>query len=362
MSFLSQLQQYADGSDYFLKNQAYRGSRLKALFEKDWSFEGVTATLDQPKGVALFSTQEARSTFSSWYHTRKNMLHAERNPLVHWHWNVFEGHFLYVEPEKKIEQVLTLRFSGGSVQWPSFFCYVARNAHVRLHILFPTLGDNHMLSGLLDFEVDEGGSLEIVIEATHMHTVSSLLQFRGRCGKSASMRVLHVTEGGSVNQLDMGARLDEAAHFDWRTGAWLSKQSHWHADSLVHHTAPHATSLQSFKHVVNDRALSSFQGKIYVDAIAQKTVSYQNNNNLILSRSAKARGRPNLEIFADDVRASHGATFGKIDPENLFYLQSRGLAIDQSRVWLTRAFLEVLLGDFDQFSLDQVHASIRSYL
>nr|WP_255429091.1 Fe-S cluster assembly protein SufD [Saccharibacter sp. 17.LH.SD] len=109
--------------------------------------------------------------------------------------------------------------------------------------------------------------------------------------------------------------------------------------SMIHHAAPECTSRQTVRTVLSDSAQGVFQGKILVDQIAQKTDGYQMNQALLLSEKAQMNSKPELEIYADDVKCSHGATVGALDEEQLFYLQSRGVPGDQARDILVRAFL-----------------------
>ena len=121
---------------------------------------------------------------------------------------------------------------------------------------------------------------------------------------------------------------------------------------FVEHAAPHARSLQKFKGVLKDTAQSSFEGKIFVRPEAQKTEAYQLNHNLLLSEGAIAHAKPNLEIFADDVKASHGATFAQVDEEQLFYLKSRGISAEVAS--------QLLIGGFMQEMIDQIpHDFVR---
>ena len=94
---------------------------------------------------------------------------------------------------------------------------------------------------------------------------------------------------------------------------------------------------------MDDGAKSSFEGKIYVKDIAQKTEAYQLNKNLILSENAAAYSKPNLEIFADDVKASHGATFGKLSDTEMFYLKSRGIEEKKAKQMMIKAFCNEIL-------------------
>ena len=133
--------------------------------------------------------------------------------------------------------------------------------------------------------------------------------------------------------------VEEGASVDLQ-GAWLldEHQKVWN-DISIRHVAPHTHSKQLFKGVLKGSAYSHFKGKIYVEASAQKTEAYQLNNNLILSDEAKAETLPSLEIFADDVKASHGATVGQIDEESLFYLRSRGLSKEDAKHALIHGFI-----------------------
>ena len=115
--------------------------------------------------------------------------------------------------------------------------------------------------------------------------------------------------------------------------------------------------------MLSERARSSFEGKIYVEQEAQQTEAYQLNNNLILSEKAAAFSKPNLEIFADDVKASHGATVSKLHLDELFYLRSRGLSEQQVRDHLVRGFCRKLIQEVPIPALyDQFIREIHDYL
>lgn len=109
---------------------------------------------------------------------------------------------------------------------------------------------------------------------------------------------------------------------------------------LMEHEAPHTFSRQNFKAAVGGTYQHRFEGKIYIHAHAQQVDAYQRHHALLLSSEAAVQSHPNLEIFADDVKASHGATCGELDGEDLFYLQSRGLSAESSRKLLIAAFCD----------------------
>ncbi len=131
----------------------------------------------------------------------------------------------------------------------------------------------------------------------------------------------------------------------------LSKNLQSHVNVHMEHSAPHCLSNQLFKNVVSDAGKTSFEGKIFVHSKAQKTCAYQLNNNLLIGKKALSYSKPNLEIFADDVKASHGATVAQLDSEHLYYLRSRGLTLPRARQLLIKGFIseiidEAFLGSF----------------
>ena len=146
--------------------------------------------------------------------------------------------------------------------------------------------------------------------------------------------------GGRLTRQQTHARLAgprAAAHLNAVQLLGLSQ----HADftTIIRHAAPATASRQTVKNVLTGRARGVFQGKIEVDRIAQKTDGYQMNQTLLLSRDAEIDSKPQLEIYADDVKCSHGCTVGALDADQLFYLRSRGVPEPEARRLLIRAFL-----------------------
>lgn len=109
--------------------------------------------------------------------------------------------------------------------------------------------------------------------------------------------------------------------------------------TAIHHKFPHCESNEVYKGVLLNNGKAVFNGKVFVEQAAQKTNAFQQNNNLLLSDKAQVFAKPQLEIFADDVKCSHGCTVGQFDPESLFYLRSRGISEDSSRKLLVEAFM-----------------------
>ncbi len=120
----------------------------------------------------------------------------------------------------------------------------------------------------------------------------------------------------------------------------LSGEQHGDTTILIEHKAPHCRSNQFYRTLLDDQSHGVFQGKVHVHQEAQKTDGYQLSNALLLSTDAEMDTKPELEIYADDVKCSHGATTGQLDEEPLFYLRQRGLSEAQARLLLVQAFVD----------------------
>src|SRR5690606_11626078 len=134
-----------------------------------------------------------------------------------------------------------------------------------------------------------------------------------------------------------------------------------HVDNhnIVDHTIPHAESNELYKGILADQSRGVFNGKIFVRQDAQKTNAFQQNNNILLSEDAIVNTKPQLEIWADDVKCSHGCTAGQLDEEALFYIQTRGIGKEKAKGLLLYAFAgEVLENikneDFKNYCIQQV--------
>ena len=150
--------------------------------------------------------------------------------------------------------------------------------------------------------------------------------------------------GGALVRNDINVLLDdEGSHCDLNGLYAVNGAQHVDHHTLIDHAKPHCTSHQLYKGVLDGRSTGVFNGKIIVRADAQKTDAIQSNKNLLLSREAGVNTKPQLQIDANDVRCTHGATVGQIDKEAMFYLRSRGISRKEARNLLTYAFAADIL-------------------
>ena len=123
----------------------------------------------------------------------------------------------------------------------------------------------------------------------------------------------------------------------------LGSNQHTDHHTLVHHLSPNCDSYQEYKGIYNDKSTGVFNGKVVVDRIAQKINAFQQNNNLLMGDNSSVNAKPQLEIFADDVKCSHGCTIGQLDKSALFYLKTRGITENDAKGLLTYAFANNVL-------------------
>ena len=123
----------------------------------------------------------------------------------------------------------------------------------------------------------------------------------------------------------------------------LEGKQHVDHSTMVHHSQPNCESHQDYKGIFSERSEGVFNGQILVDKIAQKTNAFQQNNNVLLDDKATVNSKPQLEIFADDVKCSHGCTIGQMDEEALFYMRSRGIPKKEAKALMTYAFANNVL-------------------
>jgi Fe-S cluster assembly protein SufD len=166
--------------------------------------------------------------------------------------------------------------------------------------------------------------------------------------------------GGQLVRTDVNARLDGEGVDCTLNGLYLAAgRQHVDTHMLVQHLQPHGTSRELYKGILDGRARAVFNGRIYVHRGAQKTDAKQSNRNLLLSDEALVNSNPQLEIFADDVRCTHGSTVGQLDEEALFYLRTRGIGAAAARSILTYAFASDILS---RIKLEPVRRELEELL
>jgi len=170
-----------------------------------------------------------------------------------------------------------------------------------------------------------------------------------RQGRDSRYQSFSFATGGALARVNLYTVLGGEGGETLMHGLYmLDGTQHIDHQTRIEHAAPHCASREVYKGIMDDASHGVFNGKVYVQPEAQKTDGKQTNNNVLLSETAQADTKPQLEIFADDVKCTHGATVGRLDEVALFYLRSRGIDLEQARTLLTYAFAADVLERIDQ--------------
>jgi Fe-S cluster assembly protein SufD len=272
-----------------------------------------------------------------------------------------DGVFLYVPDNQVLDkplQIIHLLLSDENemVQHRNLFV-IEKQSKAEVIICDHTLS-NHMFltNSVSEMAVGENASLDVVrMQNEHNQAVQITNTWIEQQRDSSARHSTITLHGGKVrNNLQVKLK-GENASCDANGLYLIDKAQHVDNFTVIEHQQPHCTSNQHYKGVLDDAATGAFSGKIHVFPDAQKTMAYQTNNNVLLTRDAKMHTKPQLEIYADDVKCSHGATVGQIDENALFYLQTRGIPREEARLMLMYAFAdEVISGIREEALRDRI--------
>lgn len=260
-----------------------------------------------------------------------------------------EGAFIYVPPKLKCKapiQILHYVTGDALGLMPRIQIFTGAHSEVEFVMSYAFEGSKNIwFNQVTDISVEENASVKVY---QHNDSLPEALwmfdALRGNLKRDSRLQTVHMTRGSESVRQDYRVNLTGENGEACLNGLWIldgKREAHTHV--LVNHQAPHCRSNQLFKGVLSGSSQSSFEGKIYVCREAQKTEAFQRNNNLLLSDGAIANSKPNLEIFADDVKASHGATVGQLDREQVFYMKTRGLDESEADALLIQGFCAEVL-------------------
>ncbi|ACD84523.1 SufB/SufD family protein [Candidatus Methylacidiphilum infernorum] len=240
------------------------------------------------------------------------------------------GVFLYVPRNVEIQEFFEVWFwitEPFAAVHPHILLVLEEGSKAKIQLNFRSLnaGGGFSCSAIESF-LERSSLLEIISVQHWAEEVNSFMFSLTDVGQDAQSSSLFINVGGSYNRFEGKTRLSGAGGSAEILSATLAKNTQeFDQRTLQVHTAPYTTSDLLFKNVLFDSAKTIFSGMIDVSPEAQKTDAYQSNKNLILGENAQANSLPGLEIMADDVRCTHGATTGGIAKEELFYSQQRGI-------------------------------------
>ncbi len=260
-----------------------------------------------------------------------------------------DGFFLYIKENARIEkpiQIVNAAFGNESFFINQHNLIIAgKNSFAQIAYCDHTLSATpFFINQLTEVFLEENSELEFYnVQNSHNDTtqVSSIYVNQNR---SSNFHSNIVTLHGGLIRNELRVKLSEKeANCNVSAINLTDRKQHVDNHTRIEHIAPHCTSNQLYKGIYDDEATGAFTGRIYVNKGAQKTEAYQSNKNILLTPNAKVHSRPQLEIYADDVKCSHGATTGQLDQNAIFYMQSRGIDKKEARMLMMYAFANEII-------------------
>lgn len=257
----------------------------------------------------------------------------------------FEGAYIHIPKNKVVEKpIQIIHFSTGNegalLLQPRNLIVVEENAHVQIIERHQSLNDNAVLTNSVTEIFTNKRAIVDYYKLQNDKDNASLIDNTFIKQKQQSVARVHTFSFGgkltrnNLNFYQNGEHIDSTL----KGVTIIGNKQHVDHNTLVHHIEPNCESHQDYKGIFDDQSTGVFNGKVVVDKEAQKTNAFQANNNILLSDKASINTKPQLEIFADDVKCSHGCTIGQLDESALFYMRSRGIPEKEARALLMYAF------------------------
>jgi Fe-S cluster assembly protein SufD len=275
-----------------------------------------------------------------------------------------DGVVIYVPDNKVIEDPIhILNFTGENgkhiLSQPRNLIVMGKNTQVKLVDSYHSITDEANFSNIVT-EVINGENSYVEMYKIQNENENSfhinLTQVEQQ--RSSNFTTYTVSLGGALIRNDLNAVLDDENIQANLYGLYiLDNDQHVDNHTMIDHAKPNCESRELYKGVLGGRSKGVFNGKVFVRRDAQKTNAYQSNKAMLLSKEASIDTKPQLEIFADDVKCSHGAAIGQLDEESVFYLRSRGIGEEQAKAILIRAFANDV---FDEIKLEPLHEYLNT--
>lgn len=339
--------EYRDVKKYFL----HEVDTYKVVFVDGVFSSNLSSTTHDGIDVCLMSSALNKPKYKMVIDTYFNQIASKDESLTSLN-TAFASEGAYINiPKSKVadKPIEIMYFSTGSEKallvQPRNLIIVGENSHVQIIERHQCLNDNAVLTNsvteifaqkraIVDYYKIQNDAAEAnLIDNTYVsqkqesHVAVQTFSFGGNLTRN------------NLNFYHFGERLTSTLNGITIIG----EKQHVDHYTLVNHAAPNCESFQDYKGIFNDRATGVFNGKVYVDKIAQKTNAFQKSNNILLSDKATINAKPQLEIFADDVKCSHGCTIGQLDETALFYMQQRGIPKKEAKALLMYAFSNAVI-------------------
>jgi Fe-S cluster assembly protein SufD len=285
------------------------------------------------------------------------------------------GAFLLIPKGVQVESPVHLLFlaDGGpaaaAASFPRALIVAERGSTATVIESYASTGEDvYFTNAVVEVNLEDGARLNHYKVQRESAEAFHVAATRVSVGRNGSYNSTAITLGSRLSRHDINVTLDHEGAEVWVDGLYVvGTGQHTDTHSLIDHRRPHCASHQLYKGILDGKSRAVFNGKVFVREGAQQTDAQQTNRNLLLSNEARVDTKPQLEIFADDVKCAHGATVGQLEDEELFYLSSRGLGPDLARNLLTYGFAEEVIekikvesikAQLDEAVLNRLHSSL----
>jgi len=217
-------------------------------------------------------------------------------------------------------------------------------------------GGNYFTDTVIDLALDTGARLEHIKVQRESNRAFHIAATNVELGPGSRYDSTTINLGAALSRHDIDVKMDHEGAECLVDGLYMvDGNQHTDTHSRIDHRQPHCSSQQLYKGILDGKSRAVFNGKVFVRHGAQQTVAQQTNKNLLLSNEARVDTKPQLEIFADDVKCAHGAAVGQLEPDEIFYLESRGIRPELARNLLTYGFAEEVI---DKIKIDSIRREL----
>lgn len=339
--------EFKDVKKYFL----HEIDTYKLVFIDGVFASNLSSTTHEGIDVCLMSSALTKPKYKMVIDTYFNQIASKDETLTSLN-TAFANEGAYINiPKSKVadKPIEIMYFSTGSeaalLVQPRNLVIVGENSHVQIIERHQCLNENAVLTNSVTEIFAQKRAIVDYYKIQNDELEASLIDNTYVSQKQEShVSVQTFSFGGNLTRNNLNFY-----HFGERLTSTLNgitiigDKQHVDHYTLVHHAQPNCESFQDYKGIFSDRSTGVFNGKVYVEKEAQKTNAFQKSNNILLSDKATINAKPQLEIFADDVKCSHGCTVGQLDETALFYMQQRGIPKKEAKALLMYAFSNAVI-------------------
>ncbi|MBA2737577.1 MAG: Fe-S cluster assembly protein SufD, partial [Pyrinomonadaceae bacterium] len=326
-------------------------SRMSVLVFANGSFDKSASNLEALKDARILSFSEAAADeklaeifklkLASLVNYEKNGFTALNTAFVG------EGAFVYLPKNTKIDAPIQILYltEENKISHPRVLIVAEAHAEATIIETFARGEESkYLTNAVTEISLADESKIKHYRVQRESHRAFHVSTTAAEVHRGSVYDTTAITLGARLSRHDVELKFNSEGGEAFVDGLYLlGGEQHHDTHSVIKHDVPNCTSHQTYKGILNDRSRGVFNGKVFVAVGASGTDGYQSNKNLLLSNEARVDTKPQLEIFNDDVKCSHGATVGQLEEEELFYLLSRGLNEEMARNLLTYGFAEEIV-------------------